>query len=131
MLQSTSSNNKINRIYERALRTAYCDCKSSFNELLDKNRSFTIHQKSVQTLATEVYKYLYGLSPTILGEDFKVNETIPHDLRMRNQLYARNPKTVRYSTETISSLSPKTWAFIPQNIKRSSSLPCFRKNIRK
>ena len=113
------------------MKTAYCNCKSSFNELLDKDRSFTIHQKNVQTLATEVYKYLYGLSPTILGEVFKVNETIPHDLRMRNQLYARNPKTVRYSTETTSFLSPKTWAFIPQNIKDSSSFPCFRKSIRK
>ena len=36
---------------------------------------------------------------------------------MRNELYARNPKTVRYGTETISFLSPKIWSLIPQNIK--------------
>ena len=40
-------------------------------------------------------------SPAILSEVVKVNETIPYDLRMRNKLYARNPKTVRYGTETI------------------------------
>ena len=34
-------------------------------------------------------------SSIILGEDVKVNETIPHDLKMRHELYARNPKTVR------------------------------------
>ena len=37
---------------------------------------------------------------------------------MRNELYAKNPKTVRYVTET-----PKIWALLPQNIKDSSSLP--------
>ena len=38
---------------------------------------------------------------------------------MRNELYARNPKTVRYGTETISFLSPKIWSLIPQNIKKT------------
>ena len=36
---------------------------------------------------------------------------------MRNELYARNPKTVRHGTETISFLSPKIWSLIPQNIR--------------
>ena len=38
---------------------------------------------------------------------------------MCNELYARNPKTVRYGTETIFFLSPKIWFLIPQNIKDS------------
>ena len=46
---------------------------------------------------------------------------------MRNELYARNPKTVRYGTETISFLSPKIWSLVPQNIKDSGSLSCFKK----
>ena len=46
---------------------------------------------------------------------------------MRNELYARNPKTVRYGTETTSFLSAKIWSLIPQNIKDSGSLPCFKK----
>ena len=104
MFHSRTLNNKINRIHERVLRTVYSDYNSSFNELLDKDGSFTIHQRNVQGLATEIYKYLHGLSPAILNEVFKVNETIPYDLRMRNELYARNPKTVRYGTETISFL---------------------------
>ena len=48
---------------------------------------------------------------------------------MRNELYARNPKTVRYGTETISFLSPKMCSFIPQNIKDSSYLPYFKKTL--
>ena len=88
MLHSRTLNNKINRIHERALRTVYSDYNSSFNEFLDKDGSFTIHQRNVQSLAIEIYKYLHGLAPAILSADFKVNETIPHDLRMCNKLYA-------------------------------------------
>ena len=116
MLHSRTLNNKINRIHERALRTVYCDYNSSFNELLDKDDSFTIHQSNVQSLAIEIYKYLNDLSPAILSEVFKISKTISYDLRMRNELYARNSKTVRYGTETISFLSPKIWSLIPQNI---------------
>ena len=53
---------------------------------------------------------------TYLQQVFKVNEIIPLDLRIRNELYARNPKTVRYGTEAISFFSPKIWSLIPQNI---------------
>ena len=131
MLHSRTLNNKTNHIHERALRTVYSDYNSSFNELLDKDGSFTIHQRNVQSLATEIYKYLHGLSSAILSEVFKVNETIPFDLRMRNELYAGNSKTVKYVTETISFLSPEIWYLIPQNKKDSGSLPCFKKYIRK
>ena len=129
MLLSRTLNNKINRIYETALRTVYSDYNSSFNELLDKDGSFTIHQRNVQSLAIEIYKYLHGLSPAILSEVFKFNETIPYDLRMRNGLDARNSKTVRYDAETISFLSPKIWSLVPQNIKDSGSLSCFKKTL--
>ena len=73
MLHSRTLNNKINRIHERALRTVYSDYNSSSNELFHKDGSFMIHQRNVQSLAIEIYKYLDGLSPAILSEAFKVN----------------------------------------------------------
>ena len=105
----------MNQIHERALRTVYSVNLSSY-ELLDKSGSFTIHQRNVQSLAIEIYKYLHGPSPEVLSEVFKVSEIIPYDLRMRDELYVKNPKTVIYSTETIFSLSPKICALIPRNI---------------
>ena len=66
---------------------------------------------NVQSLPIGIYQYLRGSSSMILGKVFNVNETIPYDWRMRNELYDRNPKTVRYGTETISPLSPKKMGF--------------------
>ena len=48
--------------------------------------------------------YLHDLSPTTLGEFFKVNKTITYDLRISNELYARNPMTVKYGTKTLSCI---------------------------
>ena len=50
MFHSRILNNKITRLYERALRVALLDYKSPFNDLLQKDNSFTIHQKNFQTL---------------------------------------------------------------------------------
>ena len=43
----------------------------------------------------------------------------PYSLRSSNELYCRNPKTVKYGTETISYLAPKIWSLVPEIIKSS------------
>ena len=107
ILRCKTLKNKINHIHERPLRTVYSDYNPSLYEPLDKDDTFTIHQKNIQNLAIEIYKYLHGLSPAILSEVFQVNETIPYDLRMRNELYARNPEIVTCATSTTFFLSPE------------------------
>ena len=57
MFHSRTMNDKIDRIHERALRLVYSDSVSSFNKLLKKARSFSIHHKNIQSLAIEIYKF--------------------------------------------------------------------------
>ena len=66
MFHSRQINHKINKLHERALRIVYNDHFSSFEELLSKDKSVTVHQRNLQTLATEMYKILNGLSPDIM-----------------------------------------------------------------
>ena len=62
MFHSRTINNKINRLHERALRIVYSDFKSTFEGLLRKENFFPIHERNIQSLATEIYKFLNGLS---------------------------------------------------------------------
>ena len=47
MIHSRTINNKINRLHERALRIVYSDFKLSFEGLLMKDNSFSIHEKNI------------------------------------------------------------------------------------
>ena len=53
VFNSREFNNKTNRIHERALRITYKDKSSSFQELLDKDNSVSIHHRNIQKLARE------------------------------------------------------------------------------
>ena len=57
-------NKKINSLHERCLRIVYSDKTSSFEKLLEKDGSATIHTRNLQTLATEMFKVYKNLSPT-------------------------------------------------------------------
>ena len=66
MFSFRRSNNLINRIHERSLRTFYNDTGSTFQELLQRNRSVSIHHKNIKTLTTEVFKVVNSIGPPIM-----------------------------------------------------------------
>ena len=70
MSHSRTLNNRINRIQERALRIVYNDRISKLYELLEKDKSVTIHSRNLQILATELYKVRNGLAPEIMNNVF-------------------------------------------------------------
>ena len=131
MFHSRTINNKINRLHEGALRIVYSDFKSSFEGLLMKGNSFSIHERNIQSLAIEIYKFLNGLSPSFLNNVFHKNISNSYDLRNHKELYSRNPKTVRYGTGTVSYMAPKIWSKVPETIKMSPYLDFFKSKIRK
>ena len=88
MFHSRCLNNKINNVHEKALRIVYSDRKLTFKEILDKGASFSVHHKNILTLAIEIYKYIYGLSPEIMGNVFKINRTLSFSLRTHNEFLA-------------------------------------------
>ena len=67
MIHNRKLNKKINKVHERALRILYGDHKTSFSELLNKDKSVTIHQRKLQYLLIEIYKIKNGILPTIMN----------------------------------------------------------------
>ena len=61
MCHSRIINKKINRLQEKCLRIIDDDKQSSFEELLEKDSSVSIHERNTQILATEMYKVSKGM----------------------------------------------------------------------
>ena len=55
---------------------------------------------------------MQGISPPLLNEAF-VPRQYNYELRGNNFLERRRVKSVRYDTESISSLAPKIWEILP------------------
>ena len=130
MFHSRSLNNRINRLHERALRFVYKDPTLSFEDLLQRDNTFTIHHRNLQKLATEMYKIINNLSPKIMNSIFPYTNN-PYNLRNKNPFQTSNVRSVFYGQETIYFRGPKIWILVPAEIKESKSLLEFKNKIKK
>ena len=65
-----SVNNKINRLNERCLRIVYSDSVSSYEDLLDKDRSVSVHAKNIKTPSIEMFNVSNKLTALLMNEIF-------------------------------------------------------------
>ena len=130
-MYDSRTNNKKNRLHKRCLRTVCNDKQSSFNELLEKDGSVSIHMRNIQILATEMYKLVNNLSPPIMNRVFKLNSDIPYNLRQISQFSTSSVKSVYHGTESISYLGPQIWDILPDDYKTIQNLDTFKINIKK
>ena len=107
---------------------AYNDYLSSFESLLDLDKSVTIHTRNLQLLFIEMYKIVNGLAPPIMSNLLPLNCN-NRDLRSKHTFQTYNVKSVYNGTETISFRGPMTWELVPNHIKASKSLSEFKSKI--
>ena len=117
MCHSRIINMKINRLHERCLRIIYCDKQSSFEELLEKDSSVSIHERNIQILATEMYKVSKGMPSLQITELFARKSEHPYNLRHNAEFLQPFVNSVRCGTESISYLGPKIWGMVPDTYK--------------
>ena len=75
IFHSRTLNNKIKRLHELCLRIIYNNKLSSFEELVHKDNSVSMHHNNIHALAIEMYKVVNGRSPEIMK--FSNKEAIP------------------------------------------------------
>ena len=124
MCHSRELNRKINKLHERALRVVYKDRDLTFEQLLEKDKSFTIHEKNLQKLAVEMYKVKHNLCPK------PIQELFTPAIRGNHEWVLPKVRTVNNGKETIRYMGPKTWTLVPDVIKKSKSLSLFKKEIK-
>ena len=129
MFHSREMEHRINSIHKRALKLVYQDSPDlTFQELLAKDKSVSVHQKNLQLLATEIFKSKSGVSPELMNDIFHFVKR-PHNLRSDHTLERKRDHTVYRCSESLSSLAPKLWDLPPNSIKNSASLKEFNTKI--
>ena len=125
-------NSKINRLHERTLRIVYNDYESTFDQLLETDGSFTIHQRNIQTLAIEMYKTKMDANPSFMKNIFVEKRETGHNLRSGSvqDFESMNIKKVHMGEDTLRFLGCKIWKLIPTEIKELESLNQFKIKIR-
>ena len=128
MFHSCIINNKINQLNERCLRLVYMNISSSFEKLLEQDKSVTISTSNLQILATEMFKVHRNISPPIFKEIFH-QHCNNSNLRINSDFAMPKVRSVFHGTESISYLGPTIWDIVPSEFKELS-VAAFKKGLK-
>ena len=112
----------------KALRIFYNDTVSLFENLLIKDKSFTIHHQNIQLLSIEIYKAIHNLPGGNLSEFF-VRNNHNYNLRSESELLLPNVNTFFKGQNSISYFGSVIWNSIPLKLRKASSYQIFRSEI--
>ena len=107
----------------------YNDSITSFEELLVKDKTFTIHNQNIQSLAIEMYKAVNNLPKGNLSELF-VRNNHNYDLRCRSELIVPSVHTVFKGQNSISNFESVIWNSIPAELRETNSSQVFKSEIK-
>ena len=130
MFHSRAINNKINRLHERCLRIIYNDKHSCFHDLLEKDKSVSVHNRNLQVLAIEMFKVSKGSCPSVFSNIFNLRPPINYNLRNNSEFIIPHVNSVYNGTESISVFGPKIWDMVPQSMKEKESVEEFKYAIK-
>lgn len=130
MYHNRTLKNKFNRLHRRYLRLIYSDKWSTFEQLLDNERSVSKHIRYLQNLAIEMYNVVNGSSSLIMNETFKLLDAIRYNLQYQNTFKLLWLNYRRNGTETVSILEVKIGNLILMKGKVLNHLSRIKKTMK-
>ena len=129
MFHSRRSNNKINRLHERALRIVYDDDVSTFDQSLAMAKSFCIHHQNIQRLLTEIYKAFHDISGYSLKE-LLVKRESTISLRSKPELVIPSVNSILKGKNSLRYFGSIIWDSLPTEIREDHSISSFVTKIK-
>ena len=130
MFHSRDINNKINRIQERALRILYNDEEGVLEQLLRRDKGFTVHERNIQKLLIEMFKAKNKMEPNLLQGIFETSNYQGPKLRTSKYFLRPHVKTVHYGGKSLQNLGVRLWNQLPCNIQETDTLSKFKEFVK-
>ena len=92
---SKTNSDKLEKVHFRALKFIFQDFNSSYDILLQKAGTTTLHLSRMRNLVLQTFKIVYSDSPPFL-RDFVVKKDIFYNFRYTNLLELPRPKSTRF-----------------------------------
>ena len=102
---------------------------TSFEDLLKRDKSFTIHQRNIHSLAIELFKVKGNLSNNILYDIFQTRK-INYNLRSQIDFAGNCVNTNKFAPNSLRYFASKVWSMVPLEIKNSGSVEIIKAKIR-
>ena len=122
---TSTSEIKIEKIQERALRFICNNGKKNYDDLLKDQRKCKMKIKRMRTLATEIFKTLHHLNPIYMEEIFYKSK---HRRSQRRPYDINVPKynQTKYGRKSLRVLGPMLWNSLPNRAKSLDTLSKFK-----
>ena len=102
---------------------------STFEKLLEKDNSVTIHVRNLRILATELYKTKENLAAPIMHEIFE-QRNIQYNLLSQTDFQLGSVKAFNCDLRALRYLCPKIWNIVPFEIKNPETLAQLKMKIK-
>ena len=106
---------KLEQIQEWALRAVYKTRSASYQELLDRAKLPTFHNRRLQDIATLMFKVKHSLVPVNISDLFNIKNT-QYNLRNSDFELPRF-ETVRFGRNSIKYMGPLIWWKLPRHLR--------------
>ena len=111
---SKTNTEKLERIHFRALKFIFQDFDATYENLIMRAGTTTLHLSRLRGLALETFKIIHGNSPIYLHHFLTLKETC-YNFRYTN-LNLPRVRSSRYGTNSFSFQSAKLWNAFPKKL---------------
>jgi len=120
---------KLERLQFRALRFVYRDFTSDYHTLLGVANLPTLEVARLQSIATETFKAVNGLSPQYISQMFTPSSH-SYNLRAENTLAQTHKSTTKGGLQSFQHLGVQIWNSLPNHLRTITEYNVFKSLIK-
>ena len=119
---------KLEKVQERALRFAYDNYSSTYDELLTIAKVPSLQIRRMRTMALETFKIINKIAPVCLHDLLHIKNS-KYNFRYTNILDVPQVRTTRYGKKCFRFAAATLWNGFPNHFREANSFSHFKSLI--